>query len=235
MAFTFDGPNKRIILSAGTTSISIRDMWSRAVDWWTTSDNSKYIFPFTQVGGNDIDTSAGTKIPIYLFLMDGWKIRPQEASHTLNVGDGILLVDGGGDPFVNTVGNYTVRINYQQPVQAISFATDGGGGTATIDYQQVTDAVWNAPLASYVSSGSFGKLLQDQGINIMKVLGLVHQNIQIDQTQYDQDGNLISARIRLWEEGANVGSDIVTPLATYIMSCGSNGAGKFTYWKQVSA
>jgi len=233
MAFTFDGPNKRIILSTGTTSISIRDMWSRAVDWWTTSDNSKFIFPFTQVGGNDIDTSTGTKIPIYLFLMDGWKIRPQEASHTLNVGDGILLVDGGGDPFVNTLGSYVVRINYQQPVQAISFASDGDG-TATIDYQQVTDAVWNAPLASYVSSGSFGKLLQEQGINIMKVLGLVHQNIQIDQTQYDQDGNLVSARIRLWEEGANVGSDVVTPLATYIMSCGSNGASKFTYWKQVA-
>ena len=68
----------------------------------------------------------------------------------------------------------------------------------------------------------------------MKVLGLVHQNIQIDQTQYDQDGNLVSARIRLWEEGANVGSDVVTPLATYIMSCGSNGASKFTYWKQVA-
>ena len=231
MAFTFDGPNKRIILTAGTTSVSVRDMWSRAVDWWTTSDNSKFIFPFTQVGGNDIDTASGTKIPIYLFLMDGWRIRPQEANHTLNIGDGILLVDGGGDPFVNTLESFVVRINYQQPVQAISFATDGGG-TATIDYQQVTDAVWNAPLASYVSSGSFGKLLQEQGVNIMKVLGLVHQNILIDNTNYDASGNLISARVRVYSDSASVG----TPnnvLATYQMNCNSSGPGKFATWSQI--
>jgi hypothetical protein len=63
--------------------------------------------------------------------MNGWKIKPQEANHTLNINDGILLVNGGGDPFNNTTGSYTVRINYQQPVQAISFATGEGGGTAT--------------------------------------------------------------------------------------------------------
>jgi hypothetical protein len=46
------------------------------------------------------------------------------------VTDGILLVDGGGDPFTNTTGAYIVRVNYQQPVQAISFATGGGGGAS---------------------------------------------------------------------------------------------------------
>jgi hypothetical protein len=81
-----------------------------------------------QVGGDDIDVGAGTKIPIYVFLLNGWKLRPQEANHTLSVTDGIILVDGGGDPFVNTLGSYVVRINYQQPVQAISFATGGGSG-----------------------------------------------------------------------------------------------------------
>jgi hypothetical protein len=79
-----------------------------------------------QVGGNDIDTGAGTKIPIFVFLQNGWRVRPQEANHTLNVTDGVLLVEGGGDPFVNTTGSYVVRINYQQPVQAISFSTGGG-------------------------------------------------------------------------------------------------------------
>jgi len=45
-------------------------------------------------GGNDIDVSAGTSIPIYAFLMNGWKLKPQEANHTLSVTDGILLVNG---------------------------------------------------------------------------------------------------------------------------------------------
>jgi hypothetical protein len=75
-----------------------------------------------QVGGQDIDTAAGTKIPIYIYLLNGWKIVPQSANHTLNVTNGILLVDGGGDPF-NDATSYTVRINYQQPVQAITTDT----------------------------------------------------------------------------------------------------------------
>lgn len=132
MAYTFDGPNKRIILSAGTTEMGVRDLWSRWVDWVALSDNSKYLPAFSNLGGDDIDPGAGTKIPIYAFLLNGWKIKPQEANHTLAVTDGILLVDGGGDPFVNTTGSYIVRINYQQPVQAISFSTEDGGGTAPV-------------------------------------------------------------------------------------------------------
>lgn len=132
MAFSFDASTKRITLSSGTTSISVRDLWSRYVDWWLTSNNSGIApIAMAQVGGNDIDLTAGTTIPIFIFLQNGWKLKPQEANHTLAVTDGILLVDGGGDPFVNTTGSYTVRINYQQPVQAITVATGGGGGGAT--------------------------------------------------------------------------------------------------------
>jgi len=131
MALSFDGATKVITLTAGTTSVSVRDLWSRWVDWFLTSDNSKYLPAFVNVGGDDIDVGAGTKIPIYAFLMNGWKLKPQEANHTLTVSDGVLLVNGGGDPFNNTTGAYTVRINYQQPVQAISFSAEGGGGGAT--------------------------------------------------------------------------------------------------------
>jgi hypothetical protein len=143
MAYSFDGTTKVITLSGGTTSFSVRDIWSRWVDWFLTSDNSKYLTAFSVVGGDDIDLIEGTKIPIYAFLTNGWKIKPQEANHTLKVQDGILLVDGGGDPFVNTSGSYIVRINYQQPVQAISFSTGGGGGATP---ENIADAVWQKAL-----------------------------------------------------------------------------------------
>ena len=145
MSMTFDGPNKRILLTLGTTSVSIRDVWSRWVDWYLTGDNSKYLPTFAQVGGNDIDAIAGTKIPIYAFLLNGWRIKPQEANHTLTVGDGVLLVDGGGDPFVNTIGAFVVRVNFQQPVQAISFSSGGGGGSGPTA-AEIADAVWNKTL-----------------------------------------------------------------------------------------
>ena len=131
MAISFDGPTKTMTLSTGTTSLNVLDLWSRWVDWFLTSDNSKYLPAFQQVGGDDIDTVAGTSIPIYAFLMNGWKLKPQEANHTLSVSCGILLVNGGGDPFVNTSGAYTVRINYQQPVQAITVSTSGSTGGLT--------------------------------------------------------------------------------------------------------
>lgn len=138
MAISFDGPTKVMTLSSGTTSLNVLDLWSRWVDWFLTGDNSKYLPAFQQVGGNDIDVSAGISIPIYAFLMNGWKLKPQEANHTLSVSGGVLLVDGGGDPFNNTSGAYTVRINYQQPVQAITVSTGGGGGLTA---QQVRDAM----------------------------------------------------------------------------------------------
>ena len=98
----------------------------------------------SSLGGDNIDLSAGTKIPVYVFLQDGWKIKPQEANHTLNVSDGILLVSGGGDPFLNTSGTYTVRINFQQPVQAISFNTGEAGGLTTEQNDQLMKALRTA-------------------------------------------------------------------------------------------
>lgn len=128
MSLSFDGPNRRIVLSAGTVSMGVRDLWSRYVDWLAIGDNSKYLPAFRTVGGDAINSVEGTFVPIYAFLLNGWRIRPQEANHTLDVEDGILLVDGGGDPFVNTTGSYVVRVNYKNPVQAITVATGGSTG-----------------------------------------------------------------------------------------------------------
>jgi hypothetical protein len=145
MAFTFNGNTKIITLTSGTVSVSVRDLWSRWNDWLLTSDNSKYAIAMAQVGGNDIDATAGTSIPIYVFLQNGWQLRPQETSHTLNVNDGVLLVDGGGDPFLNTLGSFAVRINYSQPVQAITVNTAGSSGATADDvWDELMESGWTA-------------------------------------------------------------------------------------------
>jgi hypothetical protein len=144
MSYTFDGVNKVITLDAGVVTMSVRDVYSRWVDWYiSVSGNQKYLPAFLTVGGDVIDASAGTSIPIYGFLVNGWRIKPQEADHTLSVNDGILLVSGGGDPFLGTTGDYVVRINYQQPVQAITVNTAGGGGSS-YTLEQIADAVWSS-------------------------------------------------------------------------------------------
>jgi hypothetical protein len=149
MAYTFDGSNKLIIITAQVT-MSVRDVYSRWVDWLALADNAKYLPAFETLGGNDIDPSSGTKVPIYAFLLNGWRIKPQESNHTLSVTDGVLLVQGGGDPFVNTLSSFVVRINYQQPVQAITVSTGGG---APFTAEDVADAILRRNLAGGSDGG----------------------------------------------------------------------------------
>lgn len=159
MTISFDGPTKVATLSAGTVTLSVRDLWSRWVDWFLTGDNSKYGLWMSNLGGDDIDLAAGTKVPIYLFLQPGVTIKPQEASHTLAVNDGVLLVAGGGDPFANTTGSYIVRINYQQPVQAISFSATGGTGITAADIWQriIENGLTAEQIMRILAAGMAGK------------------------------------------------------------------------------
>ena len=132
---TFDGPNKLIVLSS--TTLNLQELWS-AWKAWLRAGNAQYALAMNTVGGEPIDPSAGTLVPLYLFLLNGWKLRPMESDHTLNVTGGTLLVQGGGDPFVSTLGDYTVRIRYQQPVQAIGYSTTGGtSGPSAADIAEV--------------------------------------------------------------------------------------------------
>ena len=84
----------------------------------TTGTNLKYFVGFTGIGGSVIEGSKS--IPAYIYQANGWKNRPQEANGYVNVINGVLVGEAGADPFVDTVGAYTVRINYEQPVQAIT-------------------------------------------------------------------------------------------------------------------
>ena len=170
MAISFDGPNKLITLSSGTTVMSVKDLWSRWVDWFLTGYNSKHQVALEQVGGNDIDLIDGTTVPAYIFIKNGWRIRPQEADHTLKVTEGILVVDGGGDPFVDTLGAFTVRLNYQQPVQAITVSTAGGGVGPTAS--EIADAVWDRLVPVSPVSGSYGAYIKSKLLTVGKFLGL---------------------------------------------------------------
>ena len=69
---------------------------------------------------------------------------------------------------------------------------------------------------------------------IDKILGLVHQNIYIDNTKFDRNGNMYSARLRIYSDSSSVGTTM-NVLATYQITAQTTGIGKFSYWKQVEA
>ncbi len=121
MAYTFDGTTKRITLTSGVVSLNLIDLHSRWKDW-VGMGNAQHAQAFRAVGG---DIPA---IPLYLFLLNGWRIVPQSADHTLAVTNGILEVDGGGDPFVDPVGDFAIRINRETPGIAIGYSSTGVSG-----------------------------------------------------------------------------------------------------------
>ena len=67
---------------------------------------------------------------------------------------------------------------------------------------------------------------------VRRTLGLVHHNMYIDEPTYDEHGNMIAARVRIYDDEANVGTDTGV-VETYRIESDAEACGQFTYWKQV--
>ena len=143
MAITFDPIAKRIVLDSA--SVTAEQIWSRWCDWATVSDNSKYGAVLSHVGGDDL--GGGLLIPNYIFLNDGWRVRPMESSHNLTI-TGNLFVEGGGVPVVPTLGTHQVNVNYTVPVQAQGISTSGSTGPSAESIAAAVDAALAARFAS---------------------------------------------------------------------------------------
>ena len=163
---TFDGANKRIILSSATTSAT--ELWSEWVRWLASdSNNSKWLPAMSQVGGDEL--GSGLLIPPYIFLLNGWRVRPMESNHLLVI-SGNLYVDGGGQPVVNTVGSYNVSVQYTVPVQAQGYSTTSSSSTLT------ADEIWNYTTRSLTASTT-SSLTEEQNA---KLMSLDTSNINVD-------------------------------------------------------
>ena len=138
MAITIDPAAKRIILDS--SSVTAKDIFRAWADWMLLSDNSKYLPAFSATGGDDL--GGGLLIPPYYFLLNGWRVRPMESSHTLTI-TGNLFVEGGGTPLVPTLGVYNVIAQFTVPVQAQGISTSGGSAPSA---SEVADAVWSKVL-----------------------------------------------------------------------------------------
>ena len=149
MPIAFDPVARRIVLDS--VSVTASELWSRWSDWASLSDNAKYLPAFRQAGGDDL--GGGLSIPAYMFLLNGWRVRPMEQSHGLVV-TGNLFVDGGvGVPVVPTLGAFNVTVQYTVPVQAQAISTSSGASASAI-----AAAVWAHLTASAEAGSAAAKL-----------------------------------------------------------------------------
>lgn len=154
---TYDPANRLFLLNSGVTAINaVVDIYSDAKeDWLTDPALNKFKFPLLAIGGQSI--GGGQAISPYIQFRFGWKIRPDEADHTLTV-TGNLITDDESSPFADVLGDYQVII--KSIVTSNSLTTTGVGLTQT-DITNLTDSIWDELLANHLAEGSIGKTLKD--------------------------------------------------------------------------
>lgn len=116
------------------------DLYSDGKEDWVANENlRKFQFPIIAVGGNPLPGSKA--LGSTFFISSDWKIRPYNTSHRLII-NGNLYSEDGEDPFLDTIGTYTVRIMQQvsslvdstvQQLAEIEYASFNGGVTVYAD------------------------------------------------------------------------------------------------------
>ena len=121
MALTFNGELKTITWSGGP--LSVRELWSRYIDWLSEGDNSKYGSMLYTVGRDTAD------IPLYVFLETAVVIIVTNNTVTTSIYDGVLKTADDRDPF----GGAVVNVRYEAPGIALGYSTSGSSGPTPSD------------------------------------------------------------------------------------------------------
>ena len=163
MSFSFDGVNKLIVCNTGLTQFSAAGLYSRWKDWSTLSDNLKYEPAFeNSVGGNPL--GGGVFLGSYYFLTNGWKIRPQEADHTLTIEGNLFSVPDTAGLFVNTLGAYNVIISMRTSSLTQQVSGAGGSGSSA---SEIATAVWDTDLSGSNTTDSAADVLKKANKNAL--------------------------------------------------------------------
>lgn len=134
MSVTFNGSLKLIICDAGTTSLSAGWLYSRWKEW--AQNNPQFLPAFSVIGGDPI--GGGLFAGTLFFITNGWRIRPQEATHDLTI-SGNLFGQNGASVIAPTLGNYVVTVNRVTSSQAQGIATAGGSGLTEAQATMLTE------------------------------------------------------------------------------------------------
>ncbi|MCH2079575.1 hypothetical protein [Prochlorococcus sp. ALOHA_ZT_50] len=144
MGFVFDGTDKTISLTLGTTSFDVQDLYSRWKDWVLLGDNSKFLPAFANsVGGEPL--GSGQFVGGYFFLQNGWLIRPQEANHTLIVNGNLFPIPDSAALFAATLGGF--QVNIQLRVSSLTQAIATGGGSTVWSTAQRDQVMLDSQIA----------------------------------------------------------------------------------------
>lgn len=122
----FDGPNKLIIAVSGTTVLRVKeDLYSDWKEWIVdTGSNARYLPAFDVIGGQPI--GGGEFAGSNYFLINGWKLRPDERTHQLTV-DGNIFTDDQTRITSPVTGAFTVEVQIRNSALPTAIETSSDG------------------------------------------------------------------------------------------------------------
>jgi hypothetical protein len=149
--FVVDTTNKLFIAKPGVVSFDVKvDLYSDAKEHWLAGGVAAgFDFPIRTIGGDSV--GSGKFAGDLYFLRDGWKLRPQEADHTLLIGGNLFLDEGEtGNLLIPTLGDFTVIAIGERSNLVLAVNT---AGTIAPTQQEIRDAMALATGAT-INSGS---------------------------------------------------------------------------------
>jgi hypothetical protein len=148
----FDGSTKLIRITAaptnGVVSIDVKkDLYSDGKeDWISDPSLSRLQFPIRSLGGDTI--GGGLSVGSYFFLdnTSGWRIRPYEGNHQLNVFGNLYGEDPDLPIYTATTGSYVIPILQERSSLSQVSTVETGGGTTSGSGSSAND-IWAHPKA----------------------------------------------------------------------------------------
>jgi hypothetical protein len=168
-----------------------------------------------------VHAKVGVAVPIVMILEDGNETQHPRA---------YIYEPGAVSPIValdldhKALGRYESTFTPPDPeVYSAVFVvySDAGHTTESIVYTRAVEQI-------FATTGS----VDDLTALILRILGLVHENIFIDNTVHDANGQLVACRVRIFDSRVNCeaatdgGSETTGLTATYEMSTVYEGVGK---------
>lgn len=153
----FDGENRLIYVSFGTTVLDIRThVYSDWKEWVQTYDNSKYLPAIRTIGGDPL--GDGKYAGDIYFLYNGWRLVVDLTKVRIT---GALYSDDYDTAYygVNPVSNQLVP-QYPAVVSQLVQTVQVPQNVVTGDPATIAAQVWDALLSNHLLAGTFGQYVQ---------------------------------------------------------------------------
>jgi len=112
VTFDVSGPGLFIVEidASGDNELDLTEVYSEWKVWAKISDNLKYPPAFRQIGSDPVTDTQNAGTTFFLNVGDGWKIRPAETDHMLQLNGNLFTDPTGLNPIAPTLGGYTVLV-----------------------------------------------------------------------------------------------------------------------------